>query len=273
MRKCVNHVLGMFRKLSVDKLNSLKTHGFWASPADYPGPLMADPRTIGKWWVRRLLRGGAAGRNGLAVSIEKRTRRCLSCHDTQVGLHHTVARWKCYCRRCTSGGTMLWVCIPMKRDCCRMQTSDVLSVLAVLISLGSLAASFYSIFIDRPRLRIQSKYIQPWDGEPDYIQLIMINLGRRPVILTSVGGVAAGDWSALLLNHEKGGVRLGEHERFEHRISKDDTVHVTPDGPQAVFDDMWVADSIGNRHVIPDSAALIGRLWAGTVPPGGDLET
>jgi hypothetical protein len=24
-------------------------NGFRASPADYPGPLMADPRTIGKW--------------------------------------------------------------------------------------------------------------------------------------------------------------------------------------------------------------------------------
>ena len=24
-------------------------NGFRASPADYPGPLMADPQTIGKW--------------------------------------------------------------------------------------------------------------------------------------------------------------------------------------------------------------------------------
>jgi hypothetical protein len=32
-----------------------------ASPADYPGPLMADPRTIGKWVARNLppLRHGA----------------------------------------------------------------------------------------------------------------------------------------------------------------------------------------------------------------------
>jgi hypothetical protein len=48
MPKCVNHVLGMFRKLSVDKLNSMIRNGFRASPADHPWPSMADPRTIGK---------------------------------------------------------------------------------------------------------------------------------------------------------------------------------------------------------------------------------
>ena len=32
---CVNHVLGIFRKLSLDKLNSMKRNGFRASPADY----------------------------------------------------------------------------------------------------------------------------------------------------------------------------------------------------------------------------------------------
>jgi hypothetical protein len=49
MRKCVNHVLGINCKLSVDKLNSMIRNGFRVSPADYPWPSMADPRTIGKW--------------------------------------------------------------------------------------------------------------------------------------------------------------------------------------------------------------------------------
>ena len=29
--------------------NSMNRNGFRVSPADYPGPSMADPRTIGKW--------------------------------------------------------------------------------------------------------------------------------------------------------------------------------------------------------------------------------
>lgn len=41
--------------------NSLKKHGFRVSPADYPCSSMADPRTIGKWVIRRPpgQRGGA----------------------------------------------------------------------------------------------------------------------------------------------------------------------------------------------------------------------
>jgi len=64
MPKYVNHVLGMFRKLSVDKLNSMIRNGFRASPADCRRPLMADPRTIGKW-----VDGAQAGRWGEAEKL------------------------------------------------------------------------------------------------------------------------------------------------------------------------------------------------------------
>jgi hypothetical protein len=37
MRKCVNHVLGIICKLSVDKLKVLTCMSFRASPAYYPG--------------------------------------------------------------------------------------------------------------------------------------------------------------------------------------------------------------------------------------------
>ena len=41
--------------------NSMIRNGFLASPADYPWPLMADPRTIGKW-----VGGATPGGTGMA---------------------------------------------------------------------------------------------------------------------------------------------------------------------------------------------------------------
>jgi hypothetical protein len=44
----------------------LNCNGFRVSPADHPGPLMADPRTIGNWVGALILRLPAAPR-GLEI--------------------------------------------------------------------------------------------------------------------------------------------------------------------------------------------------------------
>lgn len=142
-----------------------------------------------------------------------------------------------------------------------LETSDIIAIVAVAISIASLAASFYAIFLDRPRLKVSSKYF----GDSEYgsrrIVVTFVNVGRRPVILRLFGGHdETGDWVGSFLGKEEGGLRLGEHERHEFTIRKEDTVQISPEG-DIFFVQMWVEDSLGVRHPIPSSEKHIKLLW------------
>jgi hypothetical protein len=147
-------------------------------------------------------------------------------------------------------------------------TSTILAILALAIS----AASFFrGVFKDRLRLKITSSFD---DGQaspygPKHapsIDIVVINAGTRPVILRMVGGSDDDDhWggSGMLIAHEKGGIRLGEHERWEHSIKNEDTVDQYSDDPRDIlFTHMWIEDSLGNRYPIPNSYELVPKLQA-----------
>jgi len=146
-----------------------------------------------------------------------------------------------------------------------LKASDVLAIIAILISIASFCVSFYTIFQDRPRLRIRSKYIEESEYGPRSIHITMVNAGRRPIILRLIGGTdSTGHWACSYIEHEKGGLRLTEHERYERTVEKDDTVHFAfdPDDEDIFYSIIWVEDSLGNRHAIPNSEAHIKKLWA-----------
>jgi hypothetical protein len=144
-----------------------------------------------------------------------------------------------------------------------LQTSDVLAIIAILISVGSLGVSFYGTYQDRPRLRIQSQYSAESEYGLSQIRVIMVNEGRRPVILRLIGGCnSTGAEGGSSIEYEKGGLRLAEHERYERTLEKEDTVQFDPEGEDFTFSKMWIEDSLGNRHEIPNSEAFIKRLWA-----------
>lgn len=142
-----------------------------------------------------------------------------------------------------------------------LQTSDVLSILAVLIALGSLGISLYSTVQDRPRLRIRSLYFTASEYGAARIQIVLVNVGRRPVILRMFGGYnSAGEHMGTILKSEQGGLRLAEHERYEFIVRKEDVIDMTPDGEEFVYVQLWVEDSLGNRHPVPNSEGFIRRL-------------
>jgi hypothetical protein len=150
---------------------------------------------------------------------------------------------------------------------------DPLAVVALCVAGGSLFVSALSLglssyvaFRDRARLKITSQFFEASEYGPDRIITTMMNIGRRPVILRLVGGSAGKTaWSAQHIDHDDGGKRLGEHERYEHTFTKDDIVHFDPDsGPDdepLIFETLWVEDSLGVRHPIPKSRQLIERFW------------
>lgn len=141
-----------------------------------------------------------------------------------------------------------------------MEFSNYLSVAAILISIAGFGLSFFVVFRDRPRLKVTSSYFDAWEQGPAKIQVVLINRGRRPVILRLLGGHDSdGEYGGTFLKHDEGGLRLGEHERHELYIERDDTVLFAPDD-DVIYEEMWVEDSLGNRHTIPNSKAYIAKL-------------
>lgn len=141
--------------------------------------------------------------------------------------------------------------------------AEMASVVAICISLVSLGVSLYNALRDRAKLTIKSKVYPASEYGPDRIVVTMVNAGRRPVILRVIGGSDShGHWGGSYLEQEKGGLRLGEHEHYEHKFEKEDTVLMVPEGDDLFFAELWVEDSLGIRHPIPESKAFIKRLWS-----------
>jgi len=140
--------------------------------------------------------------------------------------------------------------------------AEIVSIVAICVSLASLGVALYTALRDRARLKIKSKFFSASEYGPDRIVVSMVNAGRRPVVLRLIGGHDShGQWGGSYLEREKGGLRLGEHEHYEYKFEKEDTVLMVPDGDDLFFEELWVEDSLGIRHAIPDSKAYIKRLW------------
>jgi hypothetical protein len=140
--------------------------------------------------------------------------------------------------------------------------TETLSVFAIVISVASFGVSGYVAFRDRGRLKITSKFIAASENGPSRIVASIVNVGRRPVILRLIGGFAADrKWSAIFIERDAGGMRLGEHERYEHRFTKEDTVSFPPEDEGLFLETLWVEDTLGVRHAIPKSREYIKKLW------------
>lgn len=139
----------------------------------------------------------------------------------------------------------------------------ILPSIAIVVSLGSFGVSAYVAFRDRPRLKVSGQFFRASRDDPSRIVLTLINVGRRPVILRQLGGTSkVGKWSAPFPGRDKGGLRLDEHERYEHAIKKEDTVSFDFDKDDASLGSLWIEDSLGNRYHVPNSNEDIGQLWS-----------
>ncbi|EKS9805714.1 MULTISPECIES: hypothetical protein [Burkholderia] len=141
--------------------------------------------------------------------------------------------------------------------------AEYMSTAAFAVSFVSLCVSAHVAFRDRARLTVSGKFIPASNYGPNRIVVAMVNVGRRPVILRLIGGAdAAGKWSAEYLSRETGGLRLGEHERYEHTFNKDDTIKFHPEDDDLFLKTLWVEDSLGVRHKVPKASQYIERLWS-----------
>ena len=141
-----------------------------------------------------------------------------------------------------------------------MTRAELISIVALLISLGSAAATIYFNLRDRARLVVKSTFYSGYDGEMPSMTVSVVNGGRRPAVLRMWAGTdGTKHWAGTLLNSSEGGLRLAEHERYELRLSKDDLTEVTPDH-EIVFTDLWFEDTLGRRHFVVDAKKHIAML-------------
>jgi hypothetical protein len=145
-----------------------------------------------------------------------------------------------------------------------MNTAEILSTIAIVISVAGTANSFYGTFRDRSRVKFKTRFIKESEQGPARLYVTVANAGRRPIVLRIKGGsTAEGRWSGEMLGDAAGGLRLGEGDHYDCTYFKHDVFYVDhEDNNFLPYESLWFEDSLGNRRVVPGSSEAINRLIA-----------
>ncbi len=143
-----------------------------------------------------------------------------------------------------------------------LPTSELVSLVALGVACVSLCATLYFNLRDSARLKASSVYVPYWEETPAHIRISIVNAGRRPVILRMlVNAESKKKWVGTLLNKDNGGIRLGEHERYETKIERHELVQQTPDEEVAI-NDIWFEDTLGRKHAVKNAKLSLKQLRA-----------
>ena len=145
-----------------------------------------------------------------------------------------------------------------------MTRSEILAILAFLVSVTSLCFSAYFGLRDRGRIRAESKFYPSSEYTYARMAIALVNKGRRPIVLRMLVGTSEdGEWVGEYLGHKKGGLRLAEHERIDINFEREDAIGMTADH-DIVFADLWVEDSLGRRYQVKNAREHLQLLLAST---------
>lgn len=129
----------------------------------------------------------------------------------------------------------------------------LLSLCSIPISLVSLLWSIHTGRRDRAQLRAWCTYYGA-----GYIELQAVNVGRRPIVLTSLVTLyCGGSWSAHSLGTD--GVRLDEGEQFSEVLKPGDNYTVSNDDGEATVD-LRFEDSAQRRYRIKHAKKCLEQL-------------
>jgi hypothetical protein len=143
-----------------------------------------------------------------------------------------------------------------------MSRAEILAILAFVVSVTSLSFSAYFGLRDRGRVRAESKFHPASEYTYARMAITLVNEGRRPIVLRMLVGTSEdGKWVGEYLGKKKGGLRLGEHERLDMNIEREDAVGMTADD-DIVFADLWVEDSLGRRYRVKNAKDHLQKLLA-----------
>lgn len=141
-----------------------------------------------------------------------------------------------------------------------MTRAEIISIAALLISLGSLGFSVFFNLRDRANLKATSRFSPASESGPACVYFTVVNAGRRPIILRMWGGTSCqGQSVGTFFGKEQSGLRLGEHERFDHSMEKQDLHEQTPED-EIIYADLWVEDTLGRRYSVKDAKNNLALL-------------
>jgi hypothetical protein len=135
--------------------------------------------------------------------------------------------------------------------------------LALIVSLLSFSISLYFGLRDRVHLRATSKlYNLSGEFGPAYIEVKVVNRGRRPAILTMFGGeLDNGKWLGTYLGEKGRGIRLEENEYHIEKVSFSDLEQFDAVKEEVhEYIRLWFEDSLGRRHPVKKSKRNIQLL-------------
>lgn len=143
-----------------------------------------------------------------------------------------------------------------------MNRAEIISTLALLVSIAALVLSAFNAVRDRAKLIARSKTWPSSDYGQAGMQITIVNAGRRPIVLRMlVAVVGPNSWYGEHLGDQKSGLRLGEREHHEITWRKSDMLGGPDDDLLAV--DLQVEDSLGNRYPVANAKKNLAALLAG----------
>jgi hypothetical protein len=122
-----------------------------------------------------------------------------------------------------------------------MPFAEIISLVALVISLASLTATLYFNLRDRARIVAKSTYYPGYEGSTPSVAIYIVNSGRRPIVMYQWVGIGEGhSWVGTYLNQKdkNNGYRLAEHERYEFSLRREDLVAMTPD-EDFMIENIW----------------------------------
>jgi hypothetical protein len=148
-----------------------------------------------------------------------------------------------------------------------INSSDVISTLALAVATLSFGVSWWGTFRDRVSLKVTARiYGGGPEYGPEYMKIRVVNTGRRVAVLTMLGGeLADGRWQGTGLGPSGVGLHLAESQFYENDFSADDIEATCPDA-ESEYVSLWFEDSHGRRHKVPNSEKLLKDLAATRAP-------
>ena len=144
-----------------------------------------------------------------------------------------------------------------------METSILIALAALTISLISLAFSVHFGLRDRCKLVTESRFFPEDEYGPAVVQIKIVNAGRRVAVLRVLGGYHVGGGSSgEILGKDRTGHALSEQESLERRYHWDNIHTLSPDGEIYTYESLYIEDTLGRRYKIRDSKTNIKKLLA-----------
>lgn len=131
-----------------------------------------------------------------------------------------------------------------------------------LITYLPIILQFINPLRDRAKLKCKCEYKIYEPSEERQFAIItikVINVGRRPIVLSKIGSTCNdGTLISLELNRNSGGHKLSENEFFEKRIDEEHDLLCNPQNSPAK--DFWVEDSRDKKYRIKNSKNNLLKL-------------